>query len=238
MSVPKNRPSCRRSHPRFSGRYLLPLGAILALAALLAWPSADGLSAPGQSVDSLSWFEQQTIAEINRLRSDPRSYATVLESRRSSYRGNILLVNYSGTFFEQATKEGPPALEEAIRAVISAPPARPLVISQALCRSARDHADDEAPLDRVSHVGTDQSGPFERIMRYSRFSGSIGEVISLGHQAPQDMVEGLLVDDGVSDRGHRKVLLNPDYERAGVACGAQRRYRIMCVIDFAEESSE
>jgi uncharacterized protein YkwD len=43
----------------------------------------------------------------------------------------------------------------------------------------------------------------------------------------------LLVDDGVSDRGHRRNLLDPRWHYVGVACGSHYRYQTMCVLDFA-----
>jgi uncharacterized protein YkwD len=46
-------------------------------------------------------------------------------------------------------------------------------------------------------------------------------------------VQGLLIDDGVADRGHRRNLLDPAVRVAGIACGRHAAYGTMCVIDLA-----
>jgi uncharacterized protein YkwD len=43
----------------------------------------------------------------------------------------------------------------------------------------------------------------------------------------------LLIDDGVSSRGHRKNLLNGAYHKIGVATGTHPEYGHLCVMDFA-----
>jgi uncharacterized protein YkwD len=42
-----------------------------------------------------------------------------------------------------------------------------------------------------------------------------------------------VVDDGVKDRAHRKILLDPAFRYAGAACGPHRTFGTMCVIDLA-----
>ena len=43
----------------------------------------------------------------------------------------------------------------------------------------------------------------------------------------------LIIDDGVPDRGHRRILFSPAYTQVGVGCGPHPEWRRMCVLDFA-----
>ncbi|MBQ4236717.1 MAG: hypothetical protein II716_07770 [Treponema sp.] len=70
-----------------------------------------------------------------------------------------------------------------------------------------------------------------------RVSGSVSwskaaELVSLGCYTAKDIVIQLLVDDGVSDRGHRRILLNKDMTHAGVAIDVHPKYGTICVIDL------
>ncbi|MBQ6566870.1 MAG: hypothetical protein IJL80_07420 [Treponema sp.] len=57
---------------------------------------------------------------------------------------------------------------------------------------------------------------------------------------------GLLVDDGIADRGHRYNILNyapkdkdwaSDFTHVGVACGSHGYYNTMCAINYAGTGS-
>eukprot|EP00997_Jenningsia_sp_PLL12_P000988 NODE_11559_length_302_cov_14.881423_g10646_i0.p3 GENE.NODE_11559_length_302_cov_14.881423_g10646_i0~~NODE_11559_length_302_cov_14.881423_g10646_i0.p3 ORF type:complete len:55 (-),score=18.35 NODE_11559_length_302_cov_14.881423_g10646_i0:108-272(-) len=47
------------------------------------------------------------------------------------------------------------------------------------------------------------------------------------------MGAGLIVDDGVPDRGHRTTLFNKELRLAGISFGPHRTMRQVTVIDFA-----
>jgi uncharacterized protein YkwD len=73
----------------------------------------------------------------------------------------------------------------------------------------------------------------ERIERHGKWKMLIGENIGYGHNNPRNLVMQLIIDDGVSNRGHRKNTFNTSFNNAGVACGPHPRFESMCVIDFA-----
>lgn len=50
---------------------------------------------------------------------------------------------------------------------------------------------------------------------------------------PRRAVLALIVDDGVRDRGHRKVIFDPGFRLAGAAWGRHPLYTRMAVVDFA-----
>ncbi len=44
---------------------------------------------------------------------------------------------------------------------------------------------------------------------------------------------GLIIDDGVSGRGHRRNIFKPGFRVVGVGCGYHDEYKTVCVSDFA-----
>jgi uncharacterized protein YkwD len=133
-----------------------------------------------------------------------------------------------------ATMEGVKALDEAIAALRRAPRRLPrLAHSQGLSTAARAHADDLTRTGALGHAGSDGSSPDRRVSRVGTWDGLVAENISFGPVDAEEIVIGLLVDDGVPDRGHREVLLTRELFFAGVACGRHPTYRVSCVMDYA-----
>ncbi len=193
-------------------------------------PGAAAASSPSHPAAPASSLERAVLKEMNRLRADPRGYASELAGDRELFHGRL---------FEQPdrtpleTVEGVAALDEAIRDLESASPLPGLDASAGLALAARDHAVDLGSHGARGHVGSDGSTMRGRLERYGHFMGTSGEVISFGPDLAYDVVRELVIDDGVPDRGHRVNLLRPEFRVAGVACGHHRSMRFVCVIDFA-----
>lgn len=60
-----------------------------------------------------------------------------------------------------------------------------------------------------------------------------GENINYGGTVPLDKVLRLLIDDGISSRGHRKNLLNTNYKISGIYTGDHSKYTTETVQIFA-----
>jgi uncharacterized protein YkwD len=175
-------------------------------------------------------LEQKVIEELNLARKQPRKYATLLEQRRTYYVGK-LLKRPGSTIIR--TEEGVRALDEAIRYLKSMKPQAALTASEGLSRAAKDHVLDQGPDASYGHTGDDGSHPFERMQRYGRIIGQAGENISYGPDEARDIIIGLIIDDGVPDRGHRKSLFNNNFKRIGVSFGYHAKFHFMCVITLA-----
>ena len=179
-----------------------------------------------------SGIEADVLEEVNFLRSNPTAYARELDDLRDRFDGKILLGEGDGP--DYSTYEGPRAVAEAAREVRNKRSIGALAHSEILARAAADHVRVQGASGQSGHY-SDGKGPGQRVKARG---GNIyvGEVIVYNYTSPQNAVQQLVVDDGVSSRGHRKLLLMPQYHHAGVACGRHKAWRNMCAIVLSETS--
>jgi len=170
------------------------------------------------------------VAEMNAVRTDPSGYARNLEAMLPRFQGMEYHVAGEPVLL---TTEGAAAVREAIQALRSTRPLPALAWEAGLARAAADHARDQGNGAPIGHTGSDGSTIRTRIERYGRWSSYISENISYGSATARDVVIQLLVDDGVSSRGHRRNILSPEITVAGAACGPHGEYRVVCVVDHA-----
>ena len=199
---------------------------------ILLFTPAIGASQPRNARDAefLSPLEHAVVSEINKARTAPKDYASLLEEYKKYYDKKLLKLPGETPIL---TKEGGRAVVEAIRYLRSIKPLPPLNPSKGMSSGARDHVEDQGSSGSTRHKGRGGSRPWERVNRYGTWEQSIGENIAYGSDKARNMVMYLIIDDGVSGRGHRKTIFNPDFRVIGVACGHHPTYGTVCVITFA-----
>ena len=174
-------------------------------------------------------IESEVLASLNRARTDPAGTAATL---------NALIPYFDGRRFKRPTwpvavqtTEGVAAVREAASALRSQRPVGALTPSAALSRAARDHAVDQSTSGSVGHSGADGSSTATRAARYGTWQVSLNENIDYGPMVQgRDVIESLLIDDGVPDRGHRRNIYEPSSKVVGIACGPHPRFAATCVI--------
>ena len=161
---------------------------------------------------------QRVLAEVNLARTAPHEYAQLLTARMGSASRDVA---------------------EAVRFLEKARPMPPLAFSPGLSGGAYLHVADQGPRGTCGHNGSGWgNSPWSRMSRYGQFVGYAGENIFYGSRDARGIVCSLIIDSGVSGRGHRKNIFNANFGVAGVACGPHANYGAMCVMDFASSYIE
>ena len=93
----------------------------------------------------LTPMEEELVAEINLVRTDPAGYAAVLIAKKPFYRGRRIVASPQGNqdpeLTVEITQEGLPALEEAVAALRTTRRRGRLQLSRRLCHAAHDHVE-------------------------------------------------------------------------------------------------
>lgn len=203
----------------------------LLLAALLAGCAPAGSTVPAAgapwAVDAV--VRADIVAELNAARTDPAAYARKARALRALFNGDR--IERPGEI-ALVTREGPAAVDEAIAFLERQAPLPALGESPGLARAAAAHAGEQGRTGEVAHIGADGSSPSDRMRRQGRWTAT-GEAIAYGPDRAEEVILQLIVDDGVPDRGHRRILFNPAYTLVGAACAPHPVWRTVCVLDFA-----
>ena len=183
----------------------------------------------------LSDLEREVIDELNFARMQPSEYADYLIAYSELFVGRELRERGEITVL---TREGRSAVNEAIRFLRNQKPLPYLIASKGMSKAAEDMVRMQGTTSQIGHNGRDGSTFADRVSRYGTWEGSCSENIDYGNNKARRIVMALIIDDGVSNRGHRKSIFNPAFKRVGLACGQHQRFQYMCVIELAARYSE
>ncbi|MFN7964314.1 MAG: CAP domain-containing protein [Acidobacteriota bacterium] len=192
--------------------------------------SDSGLHAAGPTP-----FESEVLAALNTARQMPAALIPVLQAMLPNFHGTMLIREGRPSL---VTLEGAPAITAAIEYLQAATPCGALQWNDTLAEAAHDHAVDQGVSGETGHGGSDGSLTDQRVRRYGEWRDRLGENITYGAQTPNDVALDTIIDDGVTDRGHRNTLMECSYRLVGVACGEHPRFRRMCVMVFAAGMNE
>jgi hypothetical protein len=155
----------------------------------------DSFLAQSPSLKEFSSEEQAVFYWVNVLRSDPRGFK------------KDVIVPFLTTFPEANTNYAKSLLQDLDRQ----PPLQFIEPSGFLSKETRDHAKDLANKQKtISHSSSDGRS-FQQRMNDAGVSKCAGENILEGKKDALKAIIMLLIDQGVPDKGHRKALLNPEF---------------------------
>ena len=186
-----------------------------------------------RDVNYLSKAEKDVILEINMVRYNPQMYAEQYMSwMKVFYSEKLLKIPGKITY---KTEEGVNAFNECMEALREAEPVPILKPSRGMTKACQLLVYDQSSTGKTGHKGSGNSTPTERANRFGNFTGYFAENIHYGDSEPRFVVVSLLIDDGVRSRGHRKDILNKEFNKIGVSIGDHKVYGNMCVMNYATE---
>jgi hypothetical protein len=144
-----------------------------------------------------------------------------------------------------ATKEGIAAVDDALKFLAKQQPLSALMApgdataAEGMRLACEDHLVDRGTTGTIGHTGGDGSSPAARYNRYCTWSGAVGECLWFGRAGAtaQQIVEDLVVDDGVANRAHRLCIFDERYMVAASMIGPHKTFGSMAVIGFAASVS-
>lgn len=185
---------------------------------------------PQTKAPALATNEQALVDEINLARANPSAYITYLEEYRKYYKDKTVKFPDG---YEQPTVEGVRALNEAIAFLRTLKPLPPYQVSKGLTAGAKVHLDDMLKSQISGHRGSDGSRLEDRLSRFGTWDVSVGENIVYESRKARNDVIGMIIDDGVSNRGHRRNIFSAQHRVLGIASGQLEKSKTMYVLTFA-----
>jgi uncharacterized protein YkwD len=172
----------------------------------------------------------EIVEEHNKIRKNPKSYIPHLEDHMKQFKGDVRYI--PGSKVGLQTIEGKAAYEECINFLKKQSPLGGLKLDNELSKASQDHADDIGPKGITEHTGSDGSSVDDRISRYVDWDVTIAENIDFGSTKASDVIVSLIVDDGVTSRGHRQNIFNPSLKIIGVGLADHTTFGNCMVINY------
>ena len=181
----------------------------------------------------LGWTKEElesanTAKDVDYLTDDEKQVIMLCNLARCN--GPKFAKTYLDKWLEGKTKnEYTRSLYEDLSKISKLPMLKP---SEILYSTARNHAIDMGETGQQGHNSSDGTSFGKRVMKVYG-PHLVGENCSYGIQDPQDMVIALLIDDGVKSLGHRKNILNEQFNEIGVSIKPHNSiYKYNSVLDF------
>lgn len=178
----------------------------------------------GKTATYLTPVEKQMLLEINFVRAYPKVYAKIISKYLADESNSAFGLN-NDTYN---------AGIELIKELNESNPLSILQSSQCVYNAAKKHGLDSQKRGFFDHQGSDGSQPWDRILKECKEYKS-GSENGAGNTSenPRAAVISLLLDDGISSRGHRRNLLDPKWKYGACFRYSDKTYGYQWVQNFA-----
>ena len=156
----------------------------------------------------------------------------VLFMNMARHDGPLFAETFLDTYVEENRVENSSYLKSLYRDLKNTSGLLPLVPEEDLTAVAQGHATRSGKTGHVGHRDIYRRFAPLRGDPYSAW----GENCSYGYHEAIGIVVILLIDEGIKGAGHRKNILNPEFNSVGVAIRPHKTYQVNCVMDFGKRS--
>lgn len=163
-------------------------------------------------IDFMSNEEKCILYYLNKLRSNPPLFAKLYLTHR---------------------KNRSKSDEECFEFLLTLTPIPILKASYELCKASKMHSIDMANNNMTGHISSNGKNLKERLDGLNIDINKIGENCSYGITNPLAIVLELLVDE-TDSKGHRRNLLDPNFQLIGISLEKHPYWNISCVQDFSK----
>ena len=183
-------------------------------------------SGPWDRWDEETVSKLHTAAQTSYLGEEEKK--VILFMNMARHDGPLFAETFVEAYLQERHMESTRAVRSLNRDLRKVSGLDPLLPEADLTAVALGHALETGESGSVGHQGFNQ--------RFKPLMGNpythVGENCSYGYDQAIEIVISLLIDEGVNDAGHRKNILNAQFNSVGVAIRPHARYRVNCVIDF------
>jgi len=180
--------------------------------------------------------EKDVIFCLNMVRSQPEKFTNdFVRQLDKCFDGNTMTVPGGSAF---TTQEGVKAVKELIKVLPKTKGMNVLLPSKGLSNAAKELAIFQEKTGKTGHIGENGASLSKRISKFGKYTSNIAENVSYGEESAIMVVISLLIDDGVSSRGHRINILNANLKLAGAKWAKHPKFKQMCAITFAANFTE
>lgn len=178
---------------------------------------------------------EDVLKYMNEARTNPSGFAKYVKAEMDTFFNEWELPLKPGCNYR--TNESKKVWKETYEFLTHQKPLKPFKLNQGLTLAADDHAVDMAQHNFFGHNSSNGQSFSKRIeKRCGQAFGSSGENIGsdfkvAGRNHALQTVMGLIIDDGVPSRGHRKNIFSSDFTNVGCSSRVQGD-KIITVIDF------
>ncbi|MBI5219089.1 MAG: CAP domain-containing protein [Bacteroidia bacterium] len=141
---------------------------------------------------------------------------------------------YARKYIDSLNQKSTPYIKSLFQDLEKQKPLAPLTPAKDLSDEAARFAIESGTKGITGHGATSK-----RFKPFKKEYYTMGENCDYGNNKPMDIVMSLLIDEGVSDKGHRYNILNKEYQFIGVSNKPHKTEQYITVMDFgAKEASK